>query len=178
LTALKNIAKSDGMKFILTFTLCLCVILLLCNKQTRAQAVPEKPPIVDFFPSDTYGNISIGDEKARLDNLAGSLRKEPEQMAYIFVYAGQRPCPGEAQAKIAFVKNHFVKTLGIEPDRVMVQDGGYRDELTVELRLWLRNSEFGTPSATPTIDPSEVRIKRNCEPISRRRRVQRHRRKQ
>lgn len=156
------------MRYILTYALCLCVSLLLCSEQTRAQAVPEKPPIVDFFPFDTYGNISTGDEKARLDNLAAFLLKDPEHVAYIFVYAGKRPCAGETQAKMAFVKNHFVKTRGIDPGRVILQDGGYREESMVELWLHLRTIEFSPPSAAPNIDPAEVKI-RDCKPASRRR---------
>jgi hypothetical protein len=158
------------MRFILTSTLCLCAVVLVCHKQTRAQTVPEPPTIVDFFPFDTYGKISTDDEKARLDNLAIHLLEDPKQVAYIFVYAGQQPCAGETQAKIAFIKNHLVKTRGIEPDRVIVRDGGHREELTVELWPWTRAGEVSPPSAAPTIDPGEVRMRRNCNPISRRRR--------
>jgi hypothetical protein len=164
------------MKFIFTSALCLCAILLLSGEQTHAQAVPEKPPIVDFFPFDVYGNILPGDEKARLDNLATQLIKDPEHVAYVFVYAGKRPCIGETQAKIARIKNHFVKTRGIKPERVILQDGGYREELAVELWLWLRTLEFGPPSATPHIDPSEVKM-RNCDPASRPRLGRRNSRK-
>jgi hypothetical protein len=165
------------MKFIFTSALCLCAVLLLSGQQTRAQSVPEKPTIVDFFPFDVYGAISSGDERARLDNLATQLLKDPEQVAYIFVYAGRRPCADESRAKIARIKNHFVKTLGIKPERVILQDGGYRDELTVELWLWRRTIEFSPPSATPHVAPGEVRMK-NCKPASRPRRRRRDGRRQ
>lgn len=153
--------------------------MLLSGEQTRAQSVCEKPAIVDFFPFDVYGygDIAASDEIARLDNLATQMLKDPEQVAYIFVYAGARPCPGETQAKMSFVKKHFVKTRGIKPERVILQDGGYREESTVELWLWLRTIEFGPPSATPHVDPGEVKM-RNCKPASRPRRGRRNSRTQ
>jgi hypothetical protein len=72
------------------------------------------------------GDILPADEKARLNNLASHLRQDPEKAAYIFVYAGKRPCAGATRAKMAFVKNHLVRTRGIESARVILQDGGYR----------------------------------------------------
>lgn len=167
------------MKFIFIHALCLCAFLLLSGEQTRAQTVPEKPSIVDFVPFDVYeyGDIFVGDEKARLDNLATQLLKDPEQEAYIFVYAGRRPCASETQAKMAFVKNHFVKTRGIKPERVILRDGGFREESSVELWLWRRTTEFSPPSAAPNLDPAEVRM-RNCKPASRPRRGRRNVRKQ
>ncbi|MDQ1560240.1 MAG: hypothetical protein QOD32_3300 [Pyrinomonadaceae bacterium] len=162
------------MKFILATLLCLCCWSVFGDRQATAQTPDRKPEIVDPTQFDVMsGYVLPEDQKARLDNLVSQLRQQLDQVTYIFVYAGQRPCPGETRAKMAFVKNHLVKTRGIEPDRVFLRDGGYREELTVEMWLWPRKSEFGLPSATPNVDPGEVEIRRNCRPISRRNRVRR-----
>jgi hypothetical protein len=167
------------MKFIHATLLCLCIRSVFGDRQVAAQTPGGKPEIVDPTTFDVMsGNILPVDEKARLDNLMSSLRQEPDKVAYIFIYAGKRPCAGETRAKMAFVKNHLVKTRGIEPDRVILQDGGYRDELTTEMWLWPRTSELGTPSAVPTIDPDEVKTRRNCKPASRRRRGRKKSREQ
>jgi len=162
------------MKFIRATLLCLCCWSVFGDRPIAAQTPGGKPEIVDPTQFDVMsGNVLPGDAKARLDNLVFQLRQRPDQVAYIFVYAGKRPCAGEARAKMAFVKNHLVKTRGIAPDRVFLRDGGYRDELTVEMWLWPRKSEFGQPTATPNVDPGEVEIRRNCRLISRRKRVRR-----
>jgi hypothetical protein len=166
------------MKFILASTLCLGAVLLLCRQQVRAQTVPDKPEIADFFPFDTYGKIPPADEKARLDNLAINLLKEPEQVAYIYVYAGRLICAGEVQAHSKRITYHLVNTRGVEAERVFLRDGGYREEATVELWLWPRNGAFGPPSAAPTLDPRGVRVRRICKPISPPRRDRKNSRRQ
>ena len=165
------------MTFIHATLLCLCFWSVFDDRQVAAQTPGRKPEIVDLTTFDVMsGNILPVDEKARLDNLVSSLRQEPDQMAYIFVYAGKRPCAGEALAKMAFVKNHLVKTRGMEPDRVILQDGGYREELTIEMWLWPRNGEFKPPLAAPHFAPGKVKIRRNCKPVSRRNRGRQKRR--
>ncbi len=158
------------MKAILTSVLCLCAVLLFCNGEVSAQASPEMPPIVCFLPFDTYKNIPTEDEEARLDNLAIYLLRDPEQVAYIYVYAGRLTCAGEAELHLKRIAHHLVKTRGIKPDRVILRDGGFREEETVELLLWPRVSEFDPPSATPTIDRSEVKMRKDCRSSSRSRR--------
>ncbi|MBV8857759.1 MAG: hypothetical protein JOZ02_12560, partial [Acidobacteria bacterium] len=44
---------------------------------------------------------------------------------------------------------------GITADRIVTVDGGYREELTVE--LWVVPSGATPPAASPTVDPSEVK---------------------
>ncbi|HEV2801991.1 MAG TPA: hypothetical protein VGW12_16065 [Pyrinomonadaceae bacterium] len=159
------------MKTILTSTLCLCAALLLCSGEAPAQVnAEEKPAITCFLPFETYGNLSNGDEKALLDNLAIQLLKDREQSARIYVYAGRLACAGEVDAKVKRITHHLVKTRGVEAGRVFVQDGGHREEASVELILWPLAGQLNPPTATPTIDPSDVEIRKDCRPLSRPRR--------
>jgi hypothetical protein len=124
-----------------------------------------------FPPFDMYGdNVSARDEKARLDNLVFYLRQEQDRVVYVFAYGGRRSCPGEAQKRLNRVTRHLVKTRGIAADRVFARDGGYRENLMIELFLRQRDSEIGPPSATPNVEPGEVEFRRNCKPSYRRRR--------
>ena len=114
---------------------------------------------------DEYGNIRFNDEKARLDNYAIPLQNDPGAQGYIIAYGGRRGVAGEAQARADRAKNYLVNTRGIDAGRLVTVDGGYREDLTVE--LWIVPTGATAPTATPNVDASEVQIVR---PRARRRR--------
>ncbi|HEV2864498.1 MAG TPA: PKD domain-containing protein [Pyrinomonadaceae bacterium] len=116
---------------------------------------------------DEYGNIRFNDEKARLDNYAIELQNDPTSTGYLVCYGGRRGRTGEAQARCERAKNYLVTTRGISADRIQTIDGGYREELTVE--LWIAPAGAAAPTASPTVDPSEVRPTRPARRGSRRR---------
>ena len=104
---------------------------------------------------DEYGNIKFNDEKARLDNYAIELQNDPTAQGYLVCYGGRTGRTGEAQRRCDRAKNYLVSTRGIDASRVVTVDGGFREELTVE--LWVVPSGANPPQSTPTVDPSEVR---------------------
>ncbi len=107
---------------------------------------------------DEYGNIRFNDEKARLDNLAVELQNDPTAQGYIICYGGRVGRAGEAQARCDRAKNDLVTRRSISADRIVTVDGGYRENLTVE--LWVVPSGANAPAANPSVDPSEVRTTR------------------
>ncbi|HEX7957363.1 MAG TPA: PKD domain-containing protein, partial [Pyrinomonadaceae bacterium] len=104
---------------------------------------------------DEYGNIRFNDEKARLDNFAIELQNDPTAQGYLVCYGGRRGRTGEAQRRCDRAKDYLVTTRGITSDRIVTVDGGFREDLTVE--LWIVPSGATPPQNTPTVDPSEVR---------------------
>jgi hypothetical protein len=119
---------------------------------------------------DEYGNIRFNDEKARLDNFAVALQNEPGSQGVIIGYGGRRGRAGEAQARADRARDYLVNERGIEAGRITTIDGGYREELTVE--LWIVPTGATPPTASPTVDASEVQT----APTPRRRRPRRGRR--
>ena len=103
---------------------------------------------------DQYGDLSSGDEKARLDNFAAELKNDPDAVGYIISYAGRRARVNEAQARAGRAKSYLTDKHGISAGRVVIIDGGYREDRTVE--LWALPRDASAPSVTPTVDPSEV----------------------
>ena len=103
---------------------------------------------------DEYGNIRWSDEKARLDNYAIELRNDPTTVAYIICYGGRRSYAGEAQRSCERARSYLRKTGGIDAARIKTVNGGYREELSVE--LWTPPAQSVPPMASPTVDPSEV----------------------
>jgi hypothetical protein len=103
---------------------------------------------------DEYGNIRFNDEKARLDNFAIELQNDPTAQGYLICYGGRRGRAGEAAARCDRAKNYLVTTRGIDASRIVTVDGGYRENLTVE--LWVVPTGAQPPTASPTVQPSEV----------------------
>lgn len=103
---------------------------------------------------DEYGDLSPGDERARLDNFAVEVKADPNTTAYVIAYAGRRARAHEARETAERAKNYLVSRRGVEPGRIVVIDGGHREERTVELYNFPK--EAAAPSASPTVDPGEV----------------------
>ncbi len=111
----------------------------------------ENPKSVKF---DEYGNVNFNDEKARLDNYAIQLQNAPGTQGYIIAYGGRRGRTGEAQARADRAKNYLVNTRGIDAGRISTVDGGFREDLAVE--LWLVPQGATPPTASPTVQPGDV----------------------
>jgi hypothetical protein len=86
---------------------------------------------------DEYGNIRFDDEKARLDNVTIELQNDPRARLYLTCYGGRVGREGEAA-------------------RIVTVDGGYREDLTVE--LWIIPPGMTPPQPSPTVEPREVRF--------------------
>ena len=131
----------------------LIVIALLGGATSHALIHPDIPPNRKV---DSYGNVSFKEEKARLDAFVAALKKDPHSQGYIVVYAGRRARPNEAAARGTRAKEYLVRKRGMDERMIVARDGGYREQLTVE--LFIVPSGGVPPFDTPTIDPGTVRI--------------------
>jgi hypothetical protein len=104
---------------------------------------------------DEFGNINEEDELARLDHLAIILQEDPRFQVHIVFYGGRFSQPNEALRRAERAKDYLVKSRGLEADRVLPINGGYRDEVSGEFWLSLRGTE--APANRPTIDPRFVK---------------------
>jgi hypothetical protein len=137
---------------------CLCLLIASVTAPANAQKVNTVKADRLF---DVYGDIEEEGEKARLDNIAIQLVKEPGVVAHFIVYGGRRSCAGEAQARARRAKDYLVTARGISFDQVIWRDGGFREEVTYEVYLLPR--ELAEPSVAPTILPSKARVKKKCK---------------
>ncbi len=126
---------------------------------------------------DSYHDVSIEIEQARLDNFAMALQEIPDSKGYILAYAGRHARTDEAQARAKRAKNYLVSTRGIEASRIITMNGGHREDLTVE--LYIVPDGAPPPIAAPTVDPKEVQLIKNhstttsnCKPTRPRRNSQ------
>jgi len=105
---------------------------------------------------DMYGDLRFDDEKSRLDMLAHELLLKPDTRGYIIVYAGRRAHVAEAQTRANRAKRYLTRTFDIESSRIIAVDGGFREQLMVE--LWFGSRAVAAPTPSPTIRPSQVTI--------------------
>lgn len=105
---------------------------------------------------DEYGGIRFDDEKARLDNFAIELMNDPKGRGYFICYGGRRGYAGEAVRRCERAKGYVSGVRGVERARLVIVDGGFREELTVKLIIV---PDGATPPApSPTVDPRDVVI--------------------
>lgn len=136
----------------------------------RAHAGASDAPFASGFPPvpaptssrkiDEYGNLRWRDEKARLDFYLIDLRSDPTIRACMVCYSGRRTRPGEGRRRCARAAEYVRRVGGIDAARIVTIDGGFREELTVE--LWAPPRGSSLPMASPTVDPSEVTFIRDA----------------
>jgi len=128
------------------------VVLLVCAPLTASGSAAHSLRRID-----EYGRIGCADERARLDNYAEALKKDPKAFAIVVVYAGRHDTRrGEVTAHLFAIRDYLVREGGIAADRVRLYDGGHMEQLSTV--LWAQPLEAVKYVITPTVDPSEARL--------------------
>ena len=104
---------------------------------------------------DVCCSCSFDDQKARLDNLAVELQNDPSANAYIFGYGGRSSRTGEADRLLTRARDYLVNQRAIDASRVIVVNGGFREEDCVE--MWIVPRGAAVPQPRPTLQPGDVR---------------------
>jgi hypothetical protein len=104
---------------------------------------------------DEYGPSTKSDLNNHLDNFAIELQNDPTAQGYTIAYGGRHSVPGTGQKTADAAKRYLVDVRGIESDRIVTKDGGYKDEVMTE--LWVVPSGATPPTASPRVDPSEIK---------------------
>ncbi|HEX8844269.1 MAG TPA: PEGA domain-containing protein [Pyrinomonadaceae bacterium] len=127
----------------------------LCRQTAQAatNVIPLPPPpknkCYDCFPFTAFD-----DTKARLDNLAIELQNNPTAQGYIIAYAGRGSRAGQADRLIKRAKDYLIQSRGMDPSRLTVINGGYRD--TDYFELWVVPQGAEPPQPTPTMGSAET----------------------
>ena len=111
---------------------------------------------------DECNSCSYDDQKARLDNLAVELQNDPSTRAYILAYGGRMSPLGQVEKLMSRARDYLITQRGIDASRLVVVNGGFREEDSVE--LWIVPSGAAAPRATPTVQAGDVK-----SPVRRRR---------
>jgi hypothetical protein len=140
-----------------------------CRQTAQASTfIPPPPPREN--PSrqfDVCCSCSFDDQKARLDNLAVELQNDPSTTTYVIAYGGRTSRTGQAELLGARARDYLVTQRGIDQSRIMVLNGGFREEDCVE--LWIVPRGATPPQPSPTVQAGDVRPSRGSGPAPRRR---------
>ncbi|HVF55681.1 MAG TPA: hypothetical protein VM934_06000 [Pyrinomonadaceae bacterium] len=126
-----------------------------CRQTSQAQTNILAPVIAtpakrfDEFPS-----VAFDDDKARLDNLAIELQNTPNSTGYIISYAGRGSRAGTADRMGQRALNYLSNTRGISSSRIVIVNGGYRENNAYE--FWLVPQGADAPRPTPTVQPGDA----------------------
>jgi hypothetical protein len=134
-------------------TLALCATLFILGSFVEAGSA------IDVFSRkfDEFHGAKWEDAMARLDNFALSMQTDPNSVGIVFVYGGQRRRPGEARAWTTCIKDYLVNRRRIVAKRLVMINGGYLPNLTVE--LWQAPDINHIPKPAPHIERKGVRFK-------------------
>jgi hypothetical protein len=131
---------------------CCSIVFILGSVLEINSAADELPRKFDEFTGAGWE-----DAMARLDNFALNLRDSSSAVGIIIVYGGQDRRRGEAQAWSSCIRDYLEKRRGLDANRIVMVQGGYKQRLTGE--LWILPDRTNLPRPTPEIKPSEVRFK-------------------
>lgn len=122
--------------------------------QGSTNVVPKTPPPVECRAFDQFLSVAFDDDKARFDNLAIELQNSPDTTAYVIIYAGRTSRTGQADKLGRRSLDYLTIQRGIDSQRLVVINGGYRDADAFE--IWICPPGAKPPQPTPTVQPSEV----------------------
>lgn len=101
---------------------------------------------------DEFGAmVKTEDQYARLDNLTIELQNDPTSRAVLLFYAGRKSRKGAIEALTEQTKKYLGQR-GISASRIVVQNGGFRENSLIE--MWVMPQGAAQPEASPTLDPS------------------------
>ena len=142
----------------LCFTIAQPAVSVLIAQYTNAPRVHARPYL-------EYGNICWDDERALLDTFAFVLASDPDAIGYITVFAGNRSCRKEAEARAIRARNYLVNFRKIEWNRVVWSYGGHQQDFTMFAHIFPR----GVPPVLPEATVGAGESREDCGAKTRRR---------
>ena len=135
----------------------------LCRQTAQAVSMvaAEEKKIIVAREFDECNNCTFDDQKARLDNLAVELQNDQSASGYIIAYGGRTSPIGQVERLMARSRDYLIQQRGIDASRLVIVNGGFREDDSVE--LWIVPSGAAVPRATPTVQAGDVK------PVRRRR---------
>jgi len=127
-----------------------------CAQTVQAVSViaPVEKKMIVAREFDECNNCTFDDQKARLDNLAVELQNDPSTRGYIIAYGGRMSPLGQVEKLMTRARDYLVTQRGIDVSRLVIVNGGFREEDSVE--LWIVPSGAAAPQPTPTVQAGEV----------------------
>jgi hypothetical protein len=146
-------------------------LLFVCSSSILAQSPNVEPKLVDQFNRIVYEFA-----EAKMDILFQELKRNPNAKAYVIVYGAASECifensknkqgetkrviphRGLAKRRINFYRNYLTKVRELEPSRLILIDGGFKEKETTE--FWLVEKGQTPPKPQPTVDEKNIKFRK------------------
>ncbi len=127
-----------------------------CAQSAQAVSIvaPREKKVIVAQEFDECNSCTLDDQKARLDNLAVEMQNDPSTRAYIIAYGGRNSPVNKVEKLMSRAREYLVTQRGVDASRLVVVNGGFREEDSVE--LWIVPSGAAAPRATPTVQAGDV----------------------
>lgn len=149
------------MKRTLLFAILLVLFFVPCLAQTNSQNSISTPQARKFDES-TYSLYKYDNFFKTLERFAETLRKHPTAKAYIIAY--DKPltyeCDHSANTLLIWAKGYLEYTKRIASNRIVVLEGGFREDLTVEVFIVPRGAT--PPVSIPAFEDNKA-IRCQCQ---------------
>jgi len=129
-----------------------CVAVLICSTVLAGRANYQNARKANEFTGVNWENAM-----ANLDSFTIEMQNVPQGYGVVFVYGGQARRLNEANAFLKCMKDYLVMRRRVDVNRLIFVNGGYRDNVSVE--LWLAQDRADAPNPSPTIKPAAVKFK-------------------
>ena len=104
---------------------------------------------------DSFGLLSNGDIKARLDAFFQEIETHPGTHGFIYIYGGRDGRRRDYAGRERLLRNQIMFR-NFDRNRITIVDGGYREEVSTE--FWLVPADVSPPTPTPTVDRKFVDV--------------------
>lgn len=136
-----------------------CLGLENCTVEFKIKGMPPECPsnvkrLIDVWANtsprkvDSYGHLTLDDEKPHLDLLATELKQKESAQGYIVVYGNSKEITEDITKRLNETRFYLTGDLKISVDRVKVIYGGYKESPITE--LWIT-----PPGITPPLQASK-----------------------
>jgi len=124
-----------------------------CASTYSASAYVVPRPAAKKFKE--FGALPVKATNDQLDNFAIELQNNPGTQGYIIAYGGRRSSPEAGQKTAESAKKYLVNERQMDANSLVTVDGGYKEDVSTE--LWIVPAGALRPTASPTIDPSDLK---------------------
>ncbi len=131
------------------------------DKEENEKELPEQieqPKTAYLFDEYNSNNITIEDEKQKIETLVLQIKNMPGSHAYIYVYRGKSDFKFNPDKRISLIDKALSSNLesnSLEPFRAFARFAGFREESTIEMVIVPYSAE--RKATTPTVTLFDVR---------------------
>jgi hypothetical protein len=137
------------MKQPLLLSILIFLFLIPCVAQSNSQKSTSTTQARKF---DEYVYVGFNESEAKAELFAKELKKEPKAKAYIIAYDARISYNGDVKARGAAHSIEFFLDNQISPSRIVIINGGFREQVMVELFIV-------PPDATPPVPTPTTKAK-------------------